>query len=165
MKPLFRTLFTLPRWVTFPTVVGALVGLTAACYPGGLSAAYADLRDANQLNAAVDECQSNDQQLGHRMSGLKERIEYKEELVNALIRGQTTLAAVADQFAGAHHGNDKMLLVMRLRYGDLPETELAARSVLDYVRQRVAADGGSSVVLSRVYAEYETQFGHPAPRE
>lgn len=165
MTRLFRTLFTLPRWITFPTVVGALVGLIATCYPGGLSAAYADLRDANQLNATVDECKTNDQQLVHRMTGLKERMEYKEELVNALIRGQATLAAVTDQFAEANRGNDQSHLIMRTRYGDLPETELAARSVLDYVRTRVAPDGGSAVALSRVHAEFEHLFGHPAPRE
>lgn len=162
---LFRTLFTLPRWITFPTVVGALVGVIAACYPGGLSAAYADVRDANQLNESIEECKTTDRQMCHRMTNMKERIEYKEELVNALLSGQTTLAAVADQFAEAHRGDDKSLLLQRMRYGDLPETELAARGVLEYVRLRVAPDGGSSVAMSRVYAEYEQMFGHPAPRE
>jgi hypothetical protein len=165
VKSLFKTLFSLPRWITFPTVVGALVGLTAACYPGGLSAAYADVRDAHQLNARVDECKANEREMSDRLSTVKERMQYKEELVNALVRGQTTLAATSDQFAEAHRGDDAALRLMRQRYGDLPEPELAARTVLDYVRQRTAPDGGSSVAVSRIRAEFEHTFGHPAPRE
>jgi hypothetical protein len=51
-----------------------------------------------------------------------------------------------------------------MRYGDVDETELAARNVLDIAGVRVAADGGSSVVLTRLRAEYQARFGRPAPR-
>jgi hypothetical protein len=164
VKSALRKVLTLPRWVSFPVVLASLVGAIALCYPGGLSAAYADLRDANRLNAEVEEYKANDRQMGARMCGVRERIEYKEELVTALIRGQTTLTTVTDQFAEMDGGDERSLLLQRAHYGDLPETELAARGVLEYVRIRVAADGGSSVVLSRLHAEYERRFGHPAPR-
>lgn len=164
MKSLLRNVLTLPRWVSFPAVIASLVGVTAVCYPGGLSAAYADLRDANQLNATVSECRATDEQMGDQVSGMRKRIEYKEELVTALIRGETTLSVVTDQFAEMNRGDERSLALQRLRYGDVPEVELAARGVIDYVRLRVAPEGGSSVVLSRVYAEYEQRFGHPVPR-
>lgn len=164
MKSALRTVLTLPRWVSFPVVLASLVGVIAVCYPGGLSAAYADVRDANRLNATVEECKATDRQMGDRLGGLRERIAYKEELVNALVRGQTTLAAVTDQFAEMSRGDERAILLQRSQHGDLPETELAARGVLEYVRVRVADDGGSSVVLSRLHAEYKQRFGHPVPR-
>lgn len=163
MKRLLTRLLTAPRWVSFPIVVGTVVGLMAVCYPGGLSAAYADLRDSQALTDTVNRCRKDDRQMSDHLSEIRERMDYKEELITALIHGQTDLSAVADEFAELNRGNECLLRIQRQRYGNVGETELAAQNVLEYCRERVAADSGSSVVMSRLRAEYQRRFGHPAP--
>ena len=165
MKSLFRNLVTAPRWASFPLVLTCVVALVAVVYPGGLSATYSDLRDANRLTSDLTQSHSSDRVLTGRLAQMKERVEFKEELVSALVRGQVSLDEVTDQFEEMNRGDDSSLQLMRLRYGSVGDTELAARSVLDYVRIRVAPDGGSSVVLWRLNAEYQRRFGHPAPRD
>lgn len=164
MKSLFARLWSVPRWVSVSLVVTVGIGLTAVCYPGGLSAAYADLRDSGSLHAAVDECRDTDRHLSGQLVEIRDRVGYKEELVAALVHGDLTLTAVTDEFAVMNHGHEQTLKLQRQKYGDVGETELAARNVLDYVRGHVAADGGSSVVMARLLAEYEQRFGHPAPK-
>jgi hypothetical protein len=151
--------------VSVPIVIVTLVGLMTVCYPGGLSAAYADLRDAQALTDKVNRCREDDRQMSGTLSGIRDRMGYKEELVTALIHGQTDLSAVTDEFVELNRGNECVLRIQRSLYGNVGETELAARNVLDYCQQRVAADGGSSVVMSRLRVEYQKRFGHPAPPE
>lgn len=162
MKRLLTRLFRVPRWVSLPVAAAALTALTAVCYPGGLSAAYADLRDADELNDRVQECKNTDRKLGDKLSTLRDRLDFKEELITGLVRGHTTLAAVTTEFVELNRNEEQGLFLQRLRYGDLELTELTALNVLDYVRQRVAADGASSVVMTHLLAEFEQQFGHPA---
>lgn len=163
MKRLLTRLLTVPRWVSFPIVVATLVGLMAVCYPGGLSAAYADLRDSQALTDCVNKCREDNRHMCNTLSEIRGRMGYKEELITALIHGQTDLASVTNEFAELNHGEENMLYIQRQRYGDVEETELAARNVLDYCQQRLAAGGGSSVVMSRLREEYQQRFGHPAP--
>lgn len=164
MKRLLTRLLTVPRWVSFPIVVATLVGLMAVCYPGGLSAAYADLRDAQALTDRVNKCREDSRHMGNTLSEIRGRMGYKEELITALIHGQTDLTSVTDEFAEMNRPEVNMLRIQRQRYGNVEETELAARNVLDYCQQRVAADGGSSVIMSRLQEEYQKRFGHPAPK-
>jgi hypothetical protein len=164
VKSLLKRVFTLPRWVSFPVVLTALVGTAAVSYPGGLTAAYADLRDSGHLSDSLQTSRTTERQLGEKLSGLRDRIEYKEELITALIRGDATLAAVAGEFAELNRGDEQSLMLQRKRYGDLDEAELAAVNVLDYARSRVGDDSGSAAVLARLRAEFHQRFGHPAPK-
>jgi hypothetical protein len=164
VKSLFARLWSVPRWVSLPSVLAVGIGLTAVCYPGGLSAAYADLRDSGSLHAAVDECRDADRQLTGQLVEVRDRVGYKGELVTALVHGDISLTAVTDEFALMNHGHEQALALQRRKYGDVGETELAARNVLDFARGHVSADGGSSVVMARLLAEYEQRFGHPAPQ-
>jgi hypothetical protein len=163
VKSLFGRLFRVPRWVSFPVVVGVVVGLTAVVYPGGLSAAYADFRDAGPLQASLDESSVTDRHLSTKIGEVRDRMDYKDELITALVHGDLSLTAVTDEFAQMNRGNERMLNLQRMRYGDVGETELAARNVLELTRVHLSADGGSSVVMTRLQAEYQERFGHPAP--
>lgn len=164
MKSLLKRVFTLPRWVSIPTVLTAVVVTAAVSYPGGLSAAYADLRDVGPLSDSVEKSRTTDRQLEERLTGFRDRLDYKEELVTALIDGHAPLTAVADEFAELNRGEEQLLRIQRKRYGDLEAAELAAVNVLDYVRSRVGDDSGSSVVLSRLRAEFRQRFGHLPPK-
>jgi hypothetical protein len=164
VKSLLTRLFTLPRWVSFPVVLTALIVTAAVSYPGGLTAAYADLRDSGRLNDSLQSSRTTERQLGERLSGLRDRIDYKEELVTALIRGDVTLTGVADEFAALNRDDEQSLMLQRKRYGDLDEAELAAVNVLDYVRSRVGDDSGTPAVLARLRAEFRQRFGHPPPK-
>lgn len=157
-------LFKLPRWVSFPAALSAAVGLVAACYPGGLAAAYADCRDASELTEAINQGRRTERQLCGTQARLRDRVEYKEELIAALVRGETTLAAVTDEFTEMNRANEPALLVQKMRYGDLEVAELSALNVLDFVDQRLPASGsGSSALRARLAAEFRQRFGHPAP--
>ena len=162
MKRLLTRLFSVPRWVSLPAAAAALLGLTAVCYPGGLSAAYADLRESGELTGRVEECKTADRKLGDKLSTIRDRMDYKEELITSLVHGHTTLAAVTAEFLEMNRHEEQTLVLQRLRYGDLELTELTALNVLDYVRQRVAGDYELSAVMPHLYAEFERQFGHPA---
>lgn len=165
MKRLLTRLLTVPRWVSVPVVIGIITGLLAVCYPGGLSAAYADLRDAKGLTDKVNQCRENDRQMSGTLSEIRDRMGYKEELITALIQGETDLSAVTDEFVELNRGNECLHRIQRQRYGDVSEAELAARNVLEYCQQRTAPDGGSSVVMSRLRVEYQKRFGHSAPAD
>jgi len=165
VKRLLFRLLTVPRWVSFPIVITAIVGLMVVCYPGGVSAAFADLRDAQALTDKVNRYRQEDQRMSGNLSGIRDRMGYKEELIQALIHGQTDLTTVTDEFVELNRGEVTMLSSQRARYGDLGEVELAARNVLDYCQQRLAYDGGSSVVMSRLREEYRKRFGHSAPAD
>jgi hypothetical protein len=157
-------LFKLPRWVSVPVVLVVAVGLVAAFYPGGLAAAYADCRDARELTDTINKCRQAERQLSGTQARLRDRVEYKEELIASLIHGETTLAAVTDQFVEMNRANEPVLFAQHLRYGDMELTEMSARNVLDFVDQRLPATAaGSSAVRGRLAAEYHERFGHPAP--
>lgn len=163
MNRLWNRIWSVPRWVSLPVALTATVGLAATCYPGGLAAAYADVRDAHELTDTMDTSRRADRQLSGRLTRMRDRVEYKEELITALIRGETTLADVTDQFAEMNRSEEQVISLHQLRYGDLELTELAARNVLDYVDQREPATSGSSVLRSRLAAQFHERFGHPAP--
>lgn len=156
-------LFRLPRWVSFPVALATAVGLVAAIYPGGLAAAYADCRDAGELTDTIQRGQQTGRHLCGQQARLRDRVEYKEELIAALIRGETSLAAVTDQFVEMNQANESVLFAQHLRYGDLEITEMSARNVLDYVDQRLPAVTGSSALRVRLAVEFHERFGHPAP--
>jgi hypothetical protein len=112
----------------------------------------------------VEKCRTADRKMGEKLTGLRDRLEYKEELINALIGGQVTLSAVADEFAQMNRDDEQSLMIQRKLYGDRDDAELAAVNVLDYVRSRVGDGSGSSVVLSRLRAEFHQRFGHLPPK-
>jgi hypothetical protein len=156
-------LLNLPRWVSFPVALATAVGLVATCYPGGLAAAYEDVRDASELTEVVNKCRQTDRHLCGNQARLRDRVEYKEELIASLVRGETTLAAVTDQFVEMNHTSETVMAAQHMRYGDLELTEMTARNVLDFVDQRVPADAGSSALRSRLAAEFHERFDHRAP--
>lgn len=165
MNRLWNRIWSVPRWMSLPVALAGTVGMAAVCYPGGLAAAYADVRDARELTDTVDTSRKADRQLSGRLTRIRDRVEYKEELISALIRGETTLADVTEQFAEMNRTEEQVLFLHRLRYGDLELTELSARNVLEYVDQRVPADpeSGSSALRTRLAAEFHQRFGHSAP--
>ena len=156
-------LVRIPRWSCFPVVVAVVVGLTATCYPGGLYAAYADLRDARELTDQLTEGRQTQKMLAGDMSRLRDRILYKEEMITALIRGETTLSAVTDQFTEMNRADETLLSVHRDRYGQRPLVELSACNVIDYVALRTTDGDGTSAVRNRLRAEFQQRFGHPVP--
>ncbi|MCU0704350.1 MAG: hypothetical protein MUF18_10280 [Fimbriiglobus sp.] len=164
MNRLLNRTFSIKRWVYLPAVAAVVtVGLNL-CYPGGLSAAFADLRDAPHLTATVEGCQSTDRQLNGKLSLLRDRMGYKEELIASLLHGRADLMTVVNEFAALNRDDSVIRSVHEMHYGELCEREMAALNVLDYAELRLLGDGGSSVVLSRLRAAFELEFGHP-PRK
>lgn len=155
----------LPRWLSYPVVVLATTGVVAACQPGGLPAAYADLQAAPKSMAVTDTCRQDDRHLTRQLARLHERVEYKEERIAALAAGGTSLADVTDEFVGLDREEGSLLAAQRRCYGDLEVNELTARSLLDAVGERVFDEQGSSAVMTTLRAEFAQRFGHPAPTE
>lgn len=156
-----KRFLTIPRWVSVPAAAGFAVGLIALYYPGGLAAAYEDLRDSGELNQRLSEHTQTHRELDVELVRTRDRVEYKHQLVTALVRGETTLSAVADEFVELNRSDERILLVQRAQYGELGVDELAARSVLDFIEGEGFGGETSSVVRDRLVREYEARFGRP----
>jgi hypothetical protein len=160
MKRVFRG----PRVIAVCVLVLLAVSGVAASYPGGLVGVYEDFRDANALNDTIAEAKQRHRRLTADITRLHDRMEYKEELIAGLLRGEESLAEVSGRFADLHHNDECFRDTHQLRYGPRADDELAACVVLDYVATRTPSGSGTSVVRSRLRAEFEQRFGHPAPR-
>jgi hypothetical protein len=149
------------KWVYLPTALVAATGVMTLAYPGGLSAAYHDLRDSSDLREQVAEAERASAMMDGRKAYVADRICVKETLVANLIEGRATLDAVAAQFRQMND-DEVSLRVQRMRYGHLPDDELAARNVIDYVQTRQSGKPTATAVLDRVHREYVARFGRRA---
>jgi hypothetical protein len=151
-------------WVRVMTAAAAVSAVTAACYPGGLAAAYCDCRDAGEVSADLDQAAEQEGRLSAELAQCNDRWQYKEELVAALARGDTSLAAVTDQFLEMDRPYPALLAWKRAAYGDVGDTELSARVVLKWVEtRRPAESAGGPVLRARLAAEYAERFDRPPP--
>jgi hypothetical protein len=137
----------------------AAAGLVTYTYPGGMAAAYADLRDSSELSRRLSECECRRDQLNGRSSLVTERIALKEALVYELLDGRSDLDGVAEQFRQLNAQDERALVVLRSRYGQLSEEELATRNVLDYATARAKDRPTRSDSIETLNRQVECRFG------
>lgn len=148
---------TLPRWAFVPLCLVVGVGLVWLSYPGGLAAACRDVQDSGELNEQITTAQQRSGELTDRSLQVADRIAVKEALVSRLVSGELSLGEVADQFAELNAAEPIKLTTLRWRYGDVPDDELSARSVIEYVDSRDLPN--RTQVLDRLDRQFHTRFG------
>ncbi len=96
--------------------------------------------------------------LDARREELLARIAYKEDLVNRLVAGQTTLDEVTAEFLRLNRGGPVLDLI-RTQYPGSSDEEKTARNVLEYVRQRRLPADQNARVMARLRQEFERRYG------
>ena len=148
---------SLPRWAFVPLCLAVTAGLVGLSYPGGLAAACRDVQDSGELNGQIATARQQSEELSDRTLHVADRIAVKEALVTRLVSGELSLGAAAAQFAELNATEPVKLTALRRRYGDLPDDELAARSVIEYVDSRDLPN--RTQVLDRLDRQYQAGFG------
>lgn len=88
---------------------------------------------------------------------------YKDRLLDDLVAGRTTLAAVADEFLRVDEDDPTVLAATMRKYAGGDDRDKSARHVLDLVRERLPDGADTSDVLGRLRAEYAAEFGYRLP--
>ena len=146
--------------VTIFTTSVALLLATVICYPGGISAAYRDLRDYSDLQARMDDQRQTQQELHHKTLLLQRRIQIKDVLIEDLIQGRTTLISVAKQFQVLNSELPEGLYVLHTLHPDVSELERSALNVMEYVELRELPQKIKAKVFARLRTEFRQAFGH-----
>lgn len=102
-------------------------------------------------------------ELTARLEAVAARTAEKEELTDQLLAGRAGLAAVADQFLRLNAQSEEALGMMRHNFPASDDRESAARTVLEYARQR-ADPAAWPRLRDRLAAEYRAAFHHD-PRQ
>jgi hypothetical protein len=147
-------------WVAIPLTVAGVIGLVALTYPGGLSAAYQDVRDSGELNEQLSEAQREDESLEFRKEIVVERIANKEAAITHLIDGHIRFPEAVERFLELIQEDEANLSVLRNQYGKRSVEELASRNVIAYVAKRNPPH--VTALLEQFRREHESRF--PASR-
>ncbi len=160
-----KVLPRLPRRLSVFLVVPLAAALVSLLYPGGLVAAFEDVRDADRLNDELKTCGEHDVELEGSRTVTADRVAQKEQLVMDWIHGRVSFAVLVGRFEELNRGAEHVLRTHRRLYGEnLSEGELAALNAVSYVTAKLRGTSSADHHLSRLHAEYADLFGHPMPR-
>jgi hypothetical protein len=159
-----NVLTRLPRFVTWP--LGVIVAVTAVTlfHPGGLSAAFEEVRDSGVWREQVRECQEEDADLESSRTVVVDRTSQKEYLVTQWVHGQIDFRELAQQFWGLNRGSAHVFRAQRELYGaHLSDEEVSALNAFSYLTSKLGTVPSGYQHLNRLRAEYTALFGHPPP--
>jgi hypothetical protein len=157
-----NVLIRLPRFVTWP--LGVIVAVTAVMlfHPGGLSAAFEEVRDSGMWKEKVKGCCDRDVELEGNRTLVVDRTTQKEYLVSQWIQGQLDFRTVARQFQELNRGAEHVFRAQRELYGaHLSEEELSALNAVLYLTSKLRTVPSAYQYHDRLRAEYTALFGHP----
>lgn len=155
----------LPRRLSVFLVVPLAAALVSLLYPGGLVAAFEDVRDADRLNDELKACGERQAELEGASAVSFDRAIQKEELVMNWVHGRVSFAGLVGRFEELNRGAEHVLRTHRRLYGEtLSEGELSALNVVSYVTAKLKGMSSADHHLGRLHAEYADLFGHPMPR-
>lgn len=150
------------RLLALPAAVAAALAVTTL---NPTTLAGAETLSQSELFAAADdpELSAVNQTLDQRLEAVAARTAYKEDLVDQLLAGRATLAAVADNFLRVNAESPECLAVMRMHFPGTDDRETSARNVIEYAHQRVAPADWPAIAR-RLTGEYQAVFHH-APEQ
>ena len=128
-------------------------------YPGGILAAYGDLRDYGAHRQTLDDEAAAFERHSAKAEAINARIQIKDMLIEELVAGRTSLVEVASRFRVLNQDVKECEIVMKARYPGVPEEERAARNVIDFVRVRDMSPCDKAEVLHRLQSEFEATYG------
>lgn len=161
-----KVLPRLPRRLSVFLVVPLAAVLVSLLYPGGLIAAFEDVRDSDRLNDQLRSCGERDAELEGARTVSFDRASQKEVLAMNWIHGRVSFGVLVGQFEELNRGAEHVHRTHRRLYGEnLSEGELAALNAVSYVTAKLNGMSSADHHLGRLHAEYADRFGHPMPRE
>ncbi len=154
--------FRIPRWATVSISLAFVAGAVAFGYPGGIGALCRDCGEEGSLRKLLSEGKAENQKLDVRTARISDRIFLKEEVAQALLRGEIELDAAVAQYEEMNRGDDRLRETLKLRHGDLDERRLAARNLFDYLTGRIPATSSDRDRAETVAARLKSQLEIPA---
>lgn len=141
----------------------ATAGLVLSNHPGGIQAAYRDVRDLPALEEQMKQYEAEFRTADQRMAVANARSSVRFALVAELIAGRTTLTEVAARFGELNADFPAAGQTLQMRFPDRPEEEQLALSVIDYTRPHELPPDLECEVIARLDAEYLAAFGRHSP--
>jgi hypothetical protein len=160
-----KVLTRLPRHATVFLIVPLAAVLVSLLYPGGLVAAFEDVRDADRLNGQLKTYCEREAEMDGACTLTVDRVVQKESLAIDWVHGRLPFADVARRFEEMNRGVEHVFRTHRRLYGEtLSDGELSALNAVSYVTAKLKGDSSADHHLGRLNAEYADLFGHLPPR-
>ena len=95
-------------------------------------------------------------------ASVRQRMDYKEDLIRQLIAGRLTLQQVSEEFLRVNRQMEmpEVMNQIRLRYAGSGDEEKIARNVLEFVETRWQPGADVGEVRERLHREFADRFGH-----
>ena len=108
----------------------------------------------------VEEMEGDTDDMDRRLADMGERMRVKDGYIRDLTDGRTTLGEVADKFREMNDETPGAANVLGHRHPGVPEREVSARTVWEFVRLQDLPTDRRRGVDDRLAAEYVKEFGH-----
>ena len=152
--------FPIPRWATILVSLAFVVGAVAFGYPGGIGSLCNDCGAEGGWRKLLSEGNAERQKMDVRAARISDRINFKEEVANALLRGEIEIESAVAQYEEVNRGDERLRETLKHRHGDLDDRRLAARNLQDYLKGRIPSTSSdrdrAEVVASRLKTQLET---------
>jgi hypothetical protein len=150
-----------PRlWLWLFVVPASIFGVMFT-YPGGPLMAFQDMSDAGSYRDTIRATDGDDQRMHNELVVLHDRLQRKEELVEAWMDRRLTFRAVCENFAELNADVPQAMRIQRDLYGyDTNELELGAMNVVMYIEQRCQNSEMPYRLKQRMKEDYMATFGH-----
>ena len=150
-----------PRLWIWLVVVPAIVSGMLFAYPGGPLMAFQDVTDSGKFRDAIRASEGDGERMHNEMVCLHDRLQHKEELLEAWMDRRLTFRAVCESFARINANYPSTLCIHRDMYGaDVGELELGAMNVVAYLEQRCESYESPYRLKQRIKEDYAATFGH-----
>jgi len=150
-----------PRLWIWLVVIPAVVSGVLFAYPGGPLMAYQDMADAGKYRDTIRASEGDGERLNGELFCLHDRLQRKEELLEAWVDRRLTFRAVCESFAELNASSPMALRIQRDQYGhDLNELELGAMNLVIFIEQRCQNSEMPYRLRQRMNEDYMATFGH-----
>jgi hypothetical protein len=144
-------------WLAVPLVVFGVL----FAYPGGPLMAFQDVTEASKHNETIRTVEGSDARLHEELISVHDRLQRKEELLEAWIDHRLSFRSVCESFQALNSGYPMTLKIQRDMFGeDVPELELAAMNLVMYLDQHCETFETPYHLKKRMEEDYKATFGH-----
>ena len=154
-----RILFRFRRTLAVPAAFGATLALATLTYPGGVAAAYGDLKDYDTHREQLESTRATNSQLDVNLMNLMDRLALKEQWLDELISGRATLKVTTRRFVELNRSSETAKEVISHQFAGATDEEKAARNVIAFVQARLHTASTPSNTPQRLQNEFREMFG------
>ena len=137
-------------------VTALTFGLAACIAPNWIETAGLDLWEVPALRKKMEDLSANDLVLKARLEDAHARLAVKEQLIDSLLAGRTTLKTVASEFIALDRTHPAVICSVRAAYKGATDEEKFARNVFEFAMAQLKNRGTREyVILRRLEAELQ----------